>query len=129
VLVAMARREHRRDPGVQREGNDVTQAAFQSPTAHAMRTHGDRRLGYVASVTTGAPPTHPAQLSDGGGTDVGGVACRESSDPRHRHRDKLREPTDPSRWRRRSWRDGIDATSTAEDSRRRVDATTSPGTP
>jgi hypothetical protein len=27
------RREHRRDPEVQREGNDVTQAAFQSPYA------------------------------------------------------------------------------------------------
>jgi hypothetical protein len=41
----------RRDPEVEREGNDVTQAAFQSPTAHAMRTHGEKRLVYVASNT------------------------------------------------------------------------------
>jgi hypothetical protein len=28
VLAALAKREHRRDPEVQGEGNDVTQAAF-----------------------------------------------------------------------------------------------------
>jgi hypothetical protein len=63
VLAAMARR----DPEVQREGNDATQAAFQSPTAHD-------------DVTTGSPPTHPAQLSDGGGTDVGGVGSHQTQD-------------------------------------------------
>ena len=37
------RREHRRDPEVQREGNDVTQAAFQSPTAQdATETASDQ---------------------------------------------------------------------------------------
>jgi hypothetical protein len=57
------RREHRRDPEVQREGNDVTQAtAFRSPTATA---HDD--------ATAGSPPTRHPQLSDGGGSDVGGV--------------------------------------------------------
>jgi hypothetical protein len=70
----------RRDPEVQREGNDVTQAAFQSPTAHTVRTHGERRLVYVASVTADSPPTHPAQLHDGGGADVGGVGSHQTQD-------------------------------------------------
>jgi hypothetical protein len=61
------RREHRRDPEVQREGNDVIQAAFQSPTAHD-------------DATAGSPPTHPAQLSDGGGSDVGGVGSHQTQD-------------------------------------------------
>jgi hypothetical protein len=65
--VPMADVEHRRDPEVQREGNDVTQAAFQSPTAQE-------------NATAGGPPTHPVQLSDGGGTDVGGAVSQQTQD-------------------------------------------------
>ena len=57
------RREHRRDPEVQREGNDVSQAAFQSPYAHK----GDD----ATSETT--PPAR-------GGTDVGGVGGQQTQD-------------------------------------------------
>jgi hypothetical protein len=71
VLSALARhkREHRRDPEVQREGNDVTQAAFQSPYAQD-----------VDDTASGGPPTHPTRLSDGGGTDIGGVGSRQTQD-------------------------------------------------
>ena len=55
MLAALARH---RDPEVQREGNDVSQAAFQSPYAHK----GD-------DATSG--PTPPARVGDG--TDVGGT--------------------------------------------------------
>jgi hypothetical protein len=67
VLAALARhkREHRRDPEVQREGNAVTQAALQSPYAQA----GDD-----------AASTGPTQLSDGGGTGVGGVVSHQTQD-------------------------------------------------
>jgi hypothetical protein len=112
VLAAMARR----DPEVQREGNDATQAAFQSPTAHD-------------TATAGSPPTHPAQLSDGGGTDVGGVGSQQT--PGHRHRDKPpnREPGKhhACRWCRRLWRDGTDDTATAEDNQRQLVAAASTG--
>jgi hypothetical protein len=60
------RREHRRDPEVQREGNDVTQAAFQPPYAQ----DGD---------DAASGPTHPTR-SDGGSTDVGGVGSQQTQD-------------------------------------------------
>jgi hypothetical protein len=51
----------RRDPEVQREGNDVTQAAFQSPTAHPVRTY--ERMIYsrhnVSSVFRKEEGGHP----------------------------------------------------------------------
>jgi hypothetical protein len=97
--VKMARREHRRDPEVQREGNDVTQAAFQSPTAHAVRTHGKRRLVYVTSVTGRWFATHPPCPAERRRWHRC-RRCRESSDPRHRNRNRPRrrdnrEPSDP----------------------------------
>jgi hypothetical protein len=50
------RREHRRDPEVHREGNDVTQAAFQSPYAQdvddATPDEGGAGVGCVASQQT-----------------------------------------------------------------------------
>ena len=61
------RSEHRRDPEVQREGNDVTQAAFQSPYAQ----DGDD------AASTDPMHTRP---SDGGGTDVGGVGSQQTQD-------------------------------------------------
>jgi hypothetical protein len=79
VLIALARRnqqpvpmadvEHRRDPEVQREKamTCVTQAAFQSPTAQD-------------DAAAGEPPTHPAPLGDGGGSDVGGVESHQTQE-------------------------------------------------
>jgi hypothetical protein len=87
VLTAMARRNQQHDPGADVEHfglrtllmeavdfcvatsvvTDGTQAAFRSPTAHD-------------DATAGSPPTHPAQLSDGGGSDVGGVGSHQTQD-------------------------------------------------
>jgi hypothetical protein len=52
---------------VQREGNDVTQAAFQSPCAQD-----------VDDATAGGPPTHPTLSGDGGGTGVGGAVSQQT---------------------------------------------------
>jgi hypothetical protein len=61
------REAHRRDPEVQREGSDTTQAAFQSPYAQD-----------VDDATAGGPPAHPTP--DGGGTGVGGVVSQQAQD-------------------------------------------------
>ena len=98
VLAALARhrREHRRDPEVQREGNDVTQAAFQSlyaqdgddatdPTSDYCGPGPDCSGPDAASDYCGpgpeiGGPAHPTQLSDGGGTDVEGVGSQQTQD-------------------------------------------------
>jgi hypothetical protein len=45
------------------------------PSSHRMATSIT-----VDSVTASSPPTHPAQLSDGGGADVGGVESHQTQD-------------------------------------------------
>jgi hypothetical protein len=45
------------------------------PSSHCMATSIT-----VDSVTASSPPTHPAQLSDGGGADVGGVESHQTQD-------------------------------------------------
>jgi hypothetical protein len=70
------RREHRRDaPEVQREGNDVIQAAFQSLCAQPLRM-------LTSDATAGGPPTRPTPSGDGGGTGVGvgGVVSQQTQD-------------------------------------------------
>jgi hypothetical protein len=97
VLAALARhiREHRRDPEVQREGNDVTQAAFQSPYAQDGDDAADPASGYCGPgpETQRATTTRRRRRRRRRTRPPCPVErrrwhryqrCRESADPRHR---------------------------------------------
>jgi hypothetical protein len=100
VLAALSRCDRQRVPATP-HAEDAAPTPTQAPAADVEPSMEvvDFCVAPSATLDSGtaiSPPTHPAQLHDGGGADVGGVGSRESPDPRHRHRDKLpnREPAD-----------------------------------